>query len=432
MTGPPQTAAIVPANPAAGPRPRQAAVPGTGRPPRILYVTSNTDDVGGADVCLLQLAREMHAGGHEVRLLARRANRLCEAYAAAGVAVTIHPFFRPTRRGGPLVLVGTALRSLGAIAWFMRHFRRERPDIVHVNDLIDLLPAIAASLSGYPVVYHLRTIVGGDRQRKLMSWLIRAVSDVSVSISRAVQAHYLLAGRNGRHQALVLYDWADPRFLDAPRPAECPAPFRAVGRHVLMAGRVARWKGQHVFIAAAATLRDRFPDVGWFVAGGLSTDPVDAAYVEDIRKAAAATGVALLGDRTDLAALLGWADLSVHASTTPEPFGLVVLESLLRGVATIGADAGGVPDMITDGSTGLLTPPGDVQALARAIASLLEDPALCRRLALAGQAQARVRFDRQALAQRFEEMYRDCRGGGRARAAEPPRRGESLLGGHSG
>src|SRR3954451_16620636 len=153
---------------------------------RILYVTSNTEDVGGADLCLLQLASEMRARGHAVQQLARRDNRLRDAYAAAGVPVTVHPFFRPTRRGGPLALFGVGLRALGAIVWFMRYYRRARPDIVHVNDLIDLIPAIAARLAGYPVVYHLRTIAGGERQRRLMSWLIRHAADVSVSTSRAV------------------------------------------------------------------------------------------------------------------------------------------------------------------------------------------------------------------------------------------------------
>jgi glycosyltransferase involved in cell wall biosynthesis len=400
---------------------------------RILYVTSNTEDVGGADLCLLQLASEMRAGGHAVQLLARCDNRLRGAYAAAGVPVTLHPFFRPTKRGGPLALAGVALRTLGALAWFIRYYRRARPDIVHVNDLIDLIPAIAARLAGFPVVYHLRTITGGERQRRLMSWLIRHAADVSISTSGAVRDHYLLSGRTGRHRALVLYDWADPNFL-LPSPArECPPPLRAAARRVVMLGRVARWKGQHVFIAAAAALRDRFPDVGWFVIGGLSSDPVDADYVAMVKAQAATSGVALLGDRRDVAALLGWADISVHASTTPEPFGLVVLESLMRGVATIGADAGGVRDMITDGSTGLLTPPGDVPALARAIASLLEAPERCRSLAAAGQAHARSKFDRGALVQRFREMYRDCVAGrGAPAAAEPRLPAPSLLGGRGG
>jgi glycosyltransferase involved in cell wall biosynthesis len=95
----------------------------------------------------------------------------------------------------------------------------------------------------------------------------------------------------------------------------------------------------------------------------------------------------------------------VIPSLWPEPLGSVVYEGMSRGKAVIGTTPGGHTDMIVDGSTGLLVPPGDVDALRAAMQTLLDDPQLCLRFGRAGQARARL-FTAEVNVPRFEQLYR--------------------------
>ncbi len=92
-------------------------------------------------------------------------------------------------------------------------------------------------------------------------------------------------------------------------------------------------------------------------------------------------------------------------SLWPEPLGSVVYEGMSRGKAVIGTTPGGHTDMIVDGVTGLLVPPGDVDALRTAMQTLLDDPELCVRYGQAGQERGRM-FTAEVNVPRFEQLYR--------------------------
>ena len=95
----------------------------------------------------------------------------------------------------------------------------------------------------------------------------------------------------------------------------------------------------------------------------------------------------------------------VIPSLWPEPLGSVVYEGMSRGKAMIGTTPGGHTDMIVDGVTGLLVPPGNVDALRTAMHTLLDDPQLCVRFGQAGRARARL-FTAEVNVPRFEQLYR--------------------------
>jgi glycosyltransferase involved in cell wall biosynthesis len=379
--------------------------------PKILFVTSNTDEFGGAELCLFRLATEVRRHGYAVSVLMRMPNRLVQPYAEAGIPLTIHPFFRLTKRGGPFALLAAVMKSILAVAWFVRLYRRERPDVVHVNDLIDLLPALAARLAGRRVVYHIRMIRGGAVQRRLMSLLVRLVSDTSLCVSAAVRRAYHLDRSFRRHRSLVVHDWADPALTDHPR-GECPVEFRDVLRRVVMIGRITEWKGQGTFVEAAGLVRQIRPDAGFFLVGGASAEPADQDFVQKVFARAGQNGVRYLGARSDVASLLQWADASVHASLAPDPFPNVVLESLQFGVPTVGANGGGVPEMILHGKTGLLVNPGDARALADAILGLLGDEEMRNRFSAAGRRHVGRLCDQDAIVATIVGVYVGLAGAG--------------------
>jgi glycosyltransferase involved in cell wall biosynthesis len=98
-------------------------------------------------------------------------------------------------------------------------------------------------------------------------------------------------------------------------------------------------------------------------------------------------------------------DVVVHASTEPEPFGRVIAEAMAMRRPVIATRAGGPTEIIEDGRTGFLVPPGDVEALADQITALLTDSALAGRIAEAGYEEARKRFSAEAHSALVQGVY---------------------------
>jgi glycosyltransferase involved in cell wall biosynthesis len=107
--------------------------------------------------------------------------------------------------------------------------------------------------------------------------------------------------------------------------------------------------------------------------------------------------VILAGYRTDAGELIEGADVCVSPSVWEEAFGLAVLEPMARGIPVIASDIGGIPEVMIDGTTGLLVPPGDEPALVDAMRCLLSDAAERERMGTAGAMRAKKEFAREPL-----------------------------------
>lgn len=173
-------------------------------------------------------------------------------------------------------------------------------------------------------------------------------------------------------------------------------------RVVLLVSRLERWKGVDVAVEAAAQLLPRRPQTLFVHAGGRQRR--DHVYADALQLRAAQ-----LGDRwrflghvspEELAAWYRAADLFVHPNCGPEPFGMAVVEAMAAGLPVVASGLGGPTEVITDGVDGVLVPPGDPAALARAISDLLGDSAERARLGNAAQARA-VAFSVDAYPERL-------------------------------
>lgn len=176
-------------------------------------------------------------------------------------------------------------------------------------------------------------------------------------------------------------------------------------------GRIEPAKGQHVLVDAVGLLKQRGEDVHAILCG----QPMRPEYLEALRTQIARFGLAervhYYGFHPRPEEIMGCFDCIV-LTTYNETFGLVLVEAMRAGVAVIGTAAGGVPEIIEDGVTGLLVPPGDPAALAAAVERLRRDPELRRRLAAAGKNAAAERFDEE---RHFAELLGWLRAGVRAR-----------------
>ena len=175
-------------------------------------------------------------------------------------------------------------------------------------------------------------------------------------------------------------------------------------------GRLQHWKGQHVFLRAAALLAGRGLPFTAIVAGGTLFD-IEPEYARELERLAAAPSLAgrvrFLGNRRNPQDWMNACDVVVHASVEPEPWGLVVAEAMACGRAVIASTAGGPIEMIDHKRTGWLTPPGDEVALASWMEILLANPGLRAELGEAARSHAQAEFDpRRAAALLSSELWR--------------------------
>ena len=215
-------------------------------------------------------------------------------------------------------------------------------------------------------------------------------------------------GRDMRRQ--VIHDGYDPEIFAPPPAAPDPEilpPLPRETTRIALVGRIAGWKGQHIFLQAAALVRDRFPQARFQIIGA----PLFGEYEYEqslhrmVRDLGLEDQVEFLGFREDVPALLAGVDLVVHASTLGEPFGQVVIEGMAAGKAVIATDGGALPEIVIPGVTGLLVPMGDAPAMAEAMAALLSNPARAEAMGAAGRERVRERFTIGHTVRKLEGIY---------------------------
>ncbi len=282
-----------------------------------------------------------------------------------------------------------------------KRLRRLHPDVVHTNSLKSgVYGSIAARAAGIPLVWHLRDRLSPDsypaHQAAVLRRCVRSMADAVIANSAAT-AEVLSPGR-----APV---WVIPSPVDmtpAPHLPDSPRGVPVIG----LIGRLAPWKGQHVFIDAMIKVAEEHPTLQARVVGSALFG--EEEYVRNLRQHVDAIDfgnvVHFVGFSHDVAAELAKLTIAVHASTIPEPFGQVVVEAMACGVPIVATNAGGPAEIVQHGTDGLLVPPGDADALATAVVRLLEDAELRTRLARAAVRKAE-RYRPGPIAAGVEAVY---------------------------
>ncbi len=172
--------------------------------------------------------------------------------------------------------------------------------------------------------------------------------------------------------------------------------------YILFVGALGRHKGLHLLLEAYARLARDIPLV---LIGPARPDT----------PAVLPAGVIVIGDRAhdDVIAAIDGCRFLVSPALWPEPFGLVLIEAMARGKAVVASRAGGPCEIVCNGETGLLVPPGDATALARALRLLVDEPHLAARMGRAGAARCAVSFSAAAVP-RIEAVYEAARRGRQA------------------
>jgi glycosyltransferase involved in cell wall biosynthesis len=172
---------------------------------------------------------------------------------------------------------------------------------------------------------------------------------------------------------------------------------------VLLLGRFAPWKGQHLALRAAELLPRGLPWSLTLAGGAWFSESKYYQEVMEYAKGLPHVSVTFPGHVDDIVNLIDDHDIVLHTSTVPEPFGQVVAQGMARGRMVIAADAGGPAEVIAPGRTGLLYKMGDARALATALSAAIQDGRLRARIG-ADARTASLKFHPSRTAARFRAL----------------------------
>lgn len=375
--------------------------------PRLVHVT--TTDMS-LELLLGPQLRAFAAAGYEV-IGASAPGPFVAALEAGGIAHV--PLRHATRAMAP----GSDLAALGELHSL---FRRLRPDVVHThNPKPGLYGRVAARAARVPAVVntvHGLYAVATDRWTR--RWLVYGLERMASVCSHAelVQnpedLHTLAQLGVPDAKLQLLGNGVDLGRFDRRRfsPDSVAGLRRELGAGpsdvvCLLVGRLVAEKGYREVFTAVSRLRRQLPRLRVAVAGPTDPAKADALGEAEIRRAEIETGIRFLGLRHDVDALYAAADLYVLASHR-EGFPRSAMEAAAMGLPVVATDIRGCRQVVRDGVTGLLVPVRDPEALAGAIARLVGDGELRRRMGMAAQAIACRDFDQQRVIAITLDTYR--------------------------
>lgn len=391
--------------------------------------------VGGLGRHVHHLAVALAEAGHEVVVLSRRpsgtdpsthpsSDEVADGVRVIAAAQDPHEFDFGTdmmawvlAMGHAMVRSGLAIKTNGR-----RAGKPWRPDVVHAHDWLVAHPAIAlAEFFDVPLVSTIHATeagrhsgwVSGRISRQVHaaeSWLVHE-SDSLITCSHSMSDEITELFGPGLAETRVIRNGIDAALWPFTERTPRTGPPR-----LLYLGRLEYEKGVHDAIAAMPRIRRTHPGTTLTIAGdGTQQDWL----TEQARKHKVLRAIEFVGrvDHDGLVALLHAADAAVLPSHY-EPFGIVALEAAATGAPLVTSNVGGLGEAVIDGETGVSFPPRDVAALARAVRTVLDDPAAAQRMAIAARRRLTADFDWGTVAAETSQVYLAAKRGER----EPHRR----------
>lgn len=296
---------------------------------------------------------------------------------------------------------------------FGKALRQARTQILHAYGIYPNVFAIpAARLAGVPVTIGSVRDIGDTYtfwQHQVQKHCLRLADHIVVN-AEAIKRDLLQRGYDAERLSVI------PNGIDCEH-FRLPGNGEAVRREwsippdapvVGVLARLLRIKGQDVFLRAAALIASTNPQVRFVIVGD---NNIDQQYKEELKELTRRLGledrVIFTGFRTDVPDLLAALSVVVSPSLGLEGLSNSLLESMAAGVPVVATRVGGTPEIVEDGVSGLLVPPGDPEALAAALSRLLQDRITAKRL---GQSARRQVFSRYSLEQAVastERLYHD-------------------------
>ena len=369
---------------------------------RILYV-HGIEAIGGAERDLIALLKTLDRQKWEPHAVCPGTGPFGEQLRT--IAVPTHALSLPPWRK-PLA-VFQRRSAVGRLGAFVKQLD---PAMIHVNDIWwvpHTVSAIASHTSHpVPIVAHVRQEIEPAKVQRYQLDRVEAV----IAISRQVEQS-LIAGGVSAKKVRTVYSGID---LSEREPAHNDQAIRqmiGLPNGAVLLGTVANLfprKGYEVMLRALPAIVRAVPAVHYVIVGSDDHD-----YADRLKRLAQDLNIAdrvhIVGFQDPVQPFLAALDLYVHPALM-EGFGIAVVEAMAVGKAVVATTTGGLPEVVAQGETGLLVPPGDAESLAATVVSLLGDKVRRAQMGRNGKARAHERFSLDASVRHMERVYGEVLG----------------------
>ena len=366
----------------------------------VLFVHGITE-IGGAERELLVMLDRLPQRGYRPIVVCQDRGPLVVELERRGIETRMAPM-PPWRKLFAYLNRPAAVRALHDV------IAAVRPAVIHVNDIwwVPQTLRAVAGLPAVPIVAHVRQEIEPPKVRRYELEQAGLVFPVSRQIQRSLEKGGVRPERlQTLYSGLDMTRVMDQKSgLDARRRFGIPAEAPVLGTVANLFER----KGYEVMIEALPMIVNASPAVHYLIVGS-----GDAAYEARLKAMVEILGlesrVHFAGFQESVYPCLAAMDLYVHPALM-EGFGIAVLEAMAMRKPVVATATGGLPEIVQEGETGMLVPPGDADALAKAVSSLLQDPARCRQLGEAGRTRVAAHFTVEAMMDQLVSGYESLLG----------------------
>jgi glycosyltransferase involved in cell wall biosynthesis len=373
---------------------------------RIVFVFHRGDVIGGASIYIMHLARALAEAGHGVHVIVAGEGHFASLLASSGLSWSAIP------AAGRAMGASTAWRGARLIPKLRKELDRLRPTLVSAQGAqAGLFVRALRRQLGCPIVYtpHGWSFMPGAGAKnqfggRMIEWALRGRSTATIAVSN----YEADVGRRSRTVAPGTLHVIHNGIPDLARTAAARV---ANGEsdciEFVSVARFERQKNHEALVEAVNRIRNLPFRVALFGEGEL-----EAGVRAHIARLALDEHFVFKGTTNDIATELANADVFVLSSRW-ESFPLSILEAMSASCAVIATDVGGVAEAIDHGRNGLLVPPDDVDALARAMRSLIEDQPLRKRLGATARKDFESRFQLESMTKPTIDLYAELEAAGR-------------------
>ncbi len=376
----------------------------------VLFV-SHSSELNGAERMLLDTVRGLDRGKFTPLIVVPRPGPLTEAAEGSGIECLILPMkWTLTEAAKVWKQPLSFLWNVRSVRLAARLIRGRGIGLVVTNSSAVWTGALAARRARVPHVWIIHEILDGETPflkyifgRKTLVRRMTRLSKRIIANSKASARAFAASGK-----VVIIGNGVAMRNGPAPDTA---ALRRGLGIDpgapvIGIVGKIYPGKGQMEAVLAADILRRARPDIRLLVVGAVADARYDGRIYETVGRLGLEKNVLMLGQRNDIEGILALLDVLVVASSV-DSLGRVALEAMAAGTPVVAAAAGGIPEVVRDGETGILAASPEPGLLAAGVARLLDDPALARGVAEGGRKFVAANYSQEGQVRKIERVLEE-------------------------
>ncbi len=291
-----------------------------------------------------------------------------------------------------------------------RLLRKEEPDIIHTHGYFaSVIGRLAAKKAGIPtIIAHVHSTYWEYKKRHILieRHLSRCTHKI-ICCSEAVRNFVTGHEKIKEDKTAVIYNGVDEERFFPGQDSSSARERLGIDRGSPVVGTVSSLtphKGQEFLIQAAAKIQEKYPATRFLIVGD---GPLRRSLEEQAQRLGLQSSLIFTGARRDIPDMLSLMDIFVLPSSSREGLGMAIIEAMAMEKPTVASNIGGIPEAVLDRETGLLVPPGDSEALAKAIIELIDDPGRAKAMGKKGSERFAQKFTRKRMLSNIENLYLD-------------------------